>query len=94
MKSKFFKFLLLLLIVGVSIDYAFSYIYARGHSPWDDDYRFLSSLDAGNVDGIRVYKTRNKGKKWYSLKEVSRKEVVFETKDKRRIKEFVWRQGM
>jgi hypothetical protein len=95
MKSKFFKFLLPLLLVGIFAYYAFSYIYGREDYLWELDTEYSNNLTmagdsiADTVDSIRVYKDRRKYFKWYSLEELSKKEVVFETRDFHRIKEIV-----
>jgi hypothetical protein len=95
MISKLFKILLLLLLLGIIIYYALAYIYGKEDSPWQSDAIYLQDLliskttGADTVDDLRVYKVRRKHFKWYSLEELSTKEVVSDTKDRRRIEEFV-----
>lgn len=41
------------------------------------------------VDGLRIYKERSTDYEWYGLENLFKKELVFETKDKRYIKEIL-----
>lgn len=105
LQSKYFKLLLVLIIVifiYVLVEFVCNQC-SQGNLPWRLDYNYSHYLTVKDVeyastpgfkitdtvDGLRIYKERSKGYEWYGLKNLFKKELVFETNDRRYIREFV-----
>jgi hypothetical protein len=97
LKSNYCK-LLLVLIIGI-IAYLFFPSFKRDKIPWQMDwdysyyltgYKSVAGTESDDiVDALRIYKVTRKGYEWYGLEVLFKKELAFETRDKRYIREFV-----
>jgi hypothetical protein len=102
LQSRYFK-LLLVLITGIFVYALVKSVCNHDNLPWQLDYNYslyltvddsgyehmTGSKSADTADALRIYKVRSKRYEWYGLKELFKKELVFETKDRRYIREFV-----
>lgn len=102
LQSKYFK-LLLVLITGIFVYVLIQFVCDHDNLPWQLDFKYslyLTVDDSGyehmteskssdTVDALRIYKVRSKRYGWYELGELFKKELVFETKDRRYVREFV-----
>ncbi|NIR17920.1 MAG: hypothetical protein GWN86_30080 [Desulfobacterales bacterium] len=103
-QSKSFRLLSVLaaiLLFLVLLDYVCTQC-GKGNILWHHDYNYTYFLTIENpeyatapgfrvidiVDGLRIYKEKRKGYMWFGLRELFEKELVFETNDKRYIREF------
>lgn len=101
--SKIFLKLLLILIIGLFIYPLGQTGCDRNNIPWQLDLKYSRYLtvmgpeyermtgtkSADTVDAIRIYKITDKRYQWYSIRELFKKDLVFETKDKLYIKQIV-----
>lgn len=73
-----------------SIPWKLDFKYSRYLTSMADEYEQITGVkSADTVEVLRIYKVTGNGFQWYSLKELFAKELVFETKDKYFIKQFV-----
>lgn len=91
------------LITGHFVYVSLQSVFDRCYLPWQLDYNYshyltvkdneykstTRSKSVETVDAIRIYKEKSKRYEWYGLRELFKKELVFETKDRRYIREFV-----
>lgn len=89
-------FLLIVLMLGLigcmreRMPWQLDLQYSRYLTVMASEYEKMSGTKSANtVDALRIYKITDKGYKWYNLKELFTKNLVFETKDKQFIRNFV-----